>query len=343
MTTSPGAGPEDRLSTLAAAAASLARGGGLDETLTTILASVAQTTGAELGAVFVAHPDRPDLQLVAAHGLAPEALPGFAAEVAQHPDHPIAQAAATGTPTIGRRGTRPGGIATVGADLPLVVTRDGIDAPLGVCSFGWRAPHEIDDGERLFLGALADVVALAVDRAILGSMAAERSDWFERLAHTDALTGLANSRTLARVLELELARASRQGSEVSVALFDIDGFAALNEQHGRPTGDAALRQVAVALAESVRFVDTVARTGADEFVLVAPGSAGLAVARRVLERVSAIESAGAAGVTASAGVARFPADGTSADELMTAARGALTSARSAGAGNLVEATSQPTG
>jgi diguanylate cyclase (GGDEF)-like protein len=342
MTTSPTEGSEARLSALAAAAGLLARGGDLDETLRSILAVAAEATGAELGAVFIAHPDRPDLHLAAAYGLPDEALPGFAAEVVENPDHPIARAVATGSASIGREGIRPGGTATVGADAPLVVARDGIDVTLGVCSLGWRAPHPIDDGERRFLLALADLIAVGVDRAIASSLASERSEWFERLAHTDALTGLANSRTLARVLELELARASRQGGEVSVAVFDVDQFGSLNEQRGREAGDDALRHVAVALAESVRFVDTVARTGADEFVLVAPGSAGVTVARRVLGRVAGIQPVDGMTVSASAGVARFPADGTSADDLMAAARAALQEAKATGAGTLVEATPQPT-
>ena len=75
-----------------------------------------------------------------------------------------------------------------------------------------------------------------------------------------------------------MARAQRQGSEVSVAMFDVDGFTALNEASGSRAGDQVLRQVAAVLAETVRLVDTVARTGGDEFVVVAPGSAGVTVA-----------------------------------------------------------------
>ena len=110
-------------------------------------------------------------------------------------------------------------------------------------------------------------------------MANERAEWLERVALTDPLTGLANARTLARVLELEVARAQRQGTEVSVALFDVDAFRELNEAAGSRAGDQVLRQVASVLAASVRLVDTLGRTGGDEFVLVAPGSAGVTVAQ----------------------------------------------------------------
>ena len=91
------------------------------------------------------------------------------------------------------------------------------------------------------------------------------------MAHTDPLTGIANERTVARVLELELARAGRQGGEVSLALFDIDDFRSANASDGHQVGDDILRRVAAVLAESVRLVDTVGRIGGDEFVLVAPG------------------------------------------------------------------------
>ena len=60
--------------------------------------------------------------------------------------------------------------------------------------------------------AVADLIAVAVELARLAATATERSDWFERMAHTDPLTGLANERTFGRILELELARAARQGA-----------------------------------------------------------------------------------------------------------------------------------
>ena len=112
------------------------------------------------------------------------------------------------------------------------------------------------------------------------------------MAHTDPLTGLANERTVGRILELELARAGRQGSEVSLAMFDVDDFRATNREGGNEAGDDVLRRVAAVLAESVRLVDTVGRIGGDEFVLVAPGSAGMTVAQRVLDGIAALPPVG---------------------------------------------------
>ena len=100
-------------------------------------------------------------------------------------------------------------------------------------------------------------------------------------------------------------------------------------------GDDVLRAVAAVLAESVRLVDTVARSGGDEFVLIAPGAAGATVARRVLDGVLAVPPIEGATVSVSAGVARFPGDGTTGAELLAAAEAALRAARSSGAGQLV--------
>jgi diguanylate cyclase (GGDEF)-like protein len=154
------------------------------------------------------------------------------------------------------------------------------------------------------------------------------------MAHTDPLTGLANERTVGRILELELARAGRQGSEVSFAMFDVDDFQATNRDGGNQAGDDVLRRVAAVLAESVRLVDTVGRIGGDEFVLVAPGSAGMTVARRVLDGIAALPAVAGRPITVSAGVARFPIDGADAESLISAAKDGLARARAEGRGTV---------
>ncbi len=318
----------DPLLVLTAAAAGLAHASDLDAALERLLRVALDASGGAAATVFLQDPDRPDLQLAASAGLSPEGAGRIAALVADAGgNHPVMRLA-TGQPA--------GAELTPGElHLPLAIETAGIEVILGVLSVHEAAARPFGQGEQAVLGAIADLVAVAVDRARLGATAAERSDWFERMAHTDPLTGLANERTVGRILELELARAGRQDSEVSIVIFDIDDFQATNREGGHQAGDDVLRRVAAVLAESVRLVDTVGRIGGDEFVLVAPGSAGLTVARRVLDGIVSLPAVAGRPVTVSAGVARFPVDGTDADSLIEAATAALAQARADGRGHAV--------
>ncbi len=331
----PADGPSrDPRSQLPAAIAAAAASDDLDSALAAILAAGVAALAPDAAAIFLSDPDRPGLTLAASHGI-PE---GSSLVIeAQDLAHPFAEAVTARAALFDREAMDASGEASVGAYLPLLVASGGVEAVLGSLGMVWPAPHPISDEEREALGALASLAALAVDRARLASTASERSEWFERMAHTDPLTGLANERTVSRILELELARAGRQGSEVSLAMFDVDDFRATNEQGGHVAGDEVLRQVAAVLAESVRLVDTVGRIGGDEFVLVAPGPAGGMVARRVLDGIAALPAAAGRTVSVSAGVARFPADGTDSETLIAAATDALARARAAGAGSVEDA------
>jgi diguanylate cyclase (GGDEF)-like protein len=131
----------------------------------------------------------------------------------------------------------------------------------------------------------------------------------ERQALTDALTGIANRRGAEHVLAREVERASRAGSALSVAMFDIDRFKRINDAHGHPAGDEVLRQVAAALQARARKTDTVARWGGEEFVAIVLGD--LEGARAYCERarlaVAGLRFPGHEGVTISAGAVEWRA------------------------------------
>lgn len=321
------------LAVLTTAGDALARGTDLDGTIGRILEAAVAAVGASRAAVLLQDPDRPDLELAGAVGMDDTAIAGARDAVAR------GEGAAAGVAR-----TRTADLSIGGeAHLPLSVSRGGIERAVGVVSFGWDVGRSIEDDERAMLVAVADLLAVAVDRAQVSSLVVERSEWFERMAHSDPLTGLANDRTFGRILELEIARASRQGSEVSLALFDVDDFGTTNAEAGSQAGDDVLRKVAARLAESVRLVDTVARWGGDEFVLVAPGAAGATVARRVIEGVASLPAVDGRPISVSAGVAHFPTDGADAAELLAAAEAALDRARTEGRGGLGEASSSGVG
>lgn len=295
----------------------------LDTTLTTILAAGGRRIEAVDAWALIWDPDRPTPELAVAIDAAGRPLDGLArdelATATAAVDHPTVVAARDGRPNWQRPDPATGLVAI---DLPLTIRRDGVEQVVGALAWRRRRP-ELGAEEEALLTALADLAAVAIDRARLASLVAERAEWFERLAHTDPLTGLANARTFERVLELELARAARAGGEVAIVLFDIVDLAELNATAGREAGDDALRAVAAVLAESVRFVDTVARLGDDEFAVVAPGAAGGAVASRIAERVPGLPPVAGAPIRVRYGVAHFPTDGTSADALLAAARSRL--------------------
>ena len=337
----------DPLHTLSAAAEAVARESDLDAALGTLLGAAADAVGATAGAIYLQDPDRAELVAFLAVGIDATGLERLAGGSDDARD-PIAVVARDGSPIDRRAGADSGSFGRASESVstafrPLVASRGGIDLPGGALVLGWADDRGVTADEDELLGAIAHLAAVAIDRWRLASLVAERAEWFERVAHSDPLTGLANERTFARVLELELARAGRQGSEVSVAIVDVDGFAATNAAAGREAGDDILRAVASIVAESVRLVDTVARAGGDEFVVVAPGSAGMTVARRIAAAVEALPLVGTEPVSVSIGVARFPVDGTSSDELLAAARAALETARGSGRGTIAESTPQPAG
>ena len=249
------------------------------------------------------------------HGL-DEAGPTRAGRRGQDPAHPFAAAAAEPRRRRSTARRRPTDGAFVGAYLPLIV--------VVAAASRWRSARSGSAGRRRATStmpsarcstALAALAAVAVDRARLASTAAERSEWFERMAHTDALTGLANERTVARILELELARAGRQGSEVSLAIFDVDDFQATNARR-RPRGR---RRCPAARRVGPRGVGPAGRHGrADRRRRVRARRArlGRRDGRAAGPRgIAALPAVAGRPITVSAGVARFPSDGADAEAL----------------------------
>ena len=152
----------------------------------------------------------------------------------------------------------------------------------------------------------------------------------------DALTGLYNRRYLEETLGRELVSAERHGYPVSVIMGDLDHFKAVNDSYGHLAGDEVLRVFGALMRQHARGSDIYCRYGGEEFLLVMPQMAeDSAVERAEQLRLAMAASpvpygASPIAVTASFGVATFPRDGSTGDELIAAADSALYAAKAAG-------------
>jgi diguanylate cyclase (GGDEF)-like protein len=128
------------------------------------------------------------------------------------------------------------------------------------------------------------------DRQVVGQAAWLQAviDALCELSSRDPLTGLANRRQFETALASEIDRVARAGEPALVLMIDIDHFKQVNDSHGHPAGDLVLKEVAQALRDCIRPMDTVARFGGEEFAMILPNcppSFGLAVAERVRTKV----------------------------------------------------------
>ena len=159
----------------------------------------------------------------------------------------------------------------------------------------------------------------------------------ERTARLDRLTGLATRDTIVERLAIEAAEARRYAHPVALVLVDIDGFTALNHDHGLEVGDALLREVALRMRLRVREADALGRIGPDAFLAILPhtderGATALAEAlrSRAIDR-PLVTAQGELTVSVSIGIALMrPGMSFSDEELLAAAEEALASARAAG-------------
>ena len=211
------------------------------------------------------------------------------------------------------------------AMLPLIVSSEAA----GVLVLHSAEPGFFDEEEMKLLRELAGDIAFALDH--LGK--AERLDY---LAYYDALTGLAN-RTLFHDRLAQQVSAADSERPLAVVVIDVERFKVINDTLGRQAGDSLLKQIAERMAHHVSDSGWLARIGADHFAVLVPNSGSAEeFARRTETRMQEFFGEpynvgdSALRISAKAGIAMYPHDGTDAETLFRNAEAALKKAKATG-------------
>lgn len=206
----------------------------------------------------------------------------------------------------------------------------------GALSFGRSDLDAFSSEEIQLLRSVANQAGIAIGNAQMFHKTRE-------LSIHDELTSIYNRRFMRSRLDMEWSRSRRFDQPLSLLMMDIDNFKQLNDTYGHPFGDGVLKKIAKILLRSVRRVDTVARYGGEEFLVLLPKTAkqkAVEVAeklRRAIERQLFATADGdkQVPVTLSIGVATFPVDATTKEQLIDLADQALYQAKSRGRNRVV--------
>ena len=262
---------ENELYGLAAIAAVMGRSLDINDTAEVALAETLAAFGLDGGAIWLR--ERASHRLVHTIGLEPDEMDEYIARMG--PDVKAAVSA------VGRSESRVDGVVgTDGWNALRAQLRVGGRA-IGVMSVGTRRDRIFGASELLMMAAVADQIAIALDRA----------RQFSNEARTDHLTGLANRREFERSIEREVALAERHNRQVTVMMIDVDNLKKINDRHGHSAGDGALKLVAQELQRVMRASDVCGRFGGDEFAVAMPETdphRASEVARRLRNSIQAM-------------------------------------------------------
>jgi diguanylate cyclase (GGDEF)-like protein/PAS domain S-box-containing protein len=218
---------------------------------------------------------------------------------------------------------------------------EDIESMLGAPLEGTRMQHRHKDGRVVWVNVVdREIMYLGREaRFVIARNITERLKMDRELSHRaqhDALTGLPNRQLLVDRLEQCLNVCEREQRKAALFTIDVDHFKLINDTYGHLVGDECLVEVAARLKSKIRKVDTIARTGGEEFTAVVSGLSRASDAEKVgasLLRMfeMPVELAiGAVGVTVSIGVAVFPDDAVDAETLRQRSDEAMYRAKRAG-------------
>ncbi len=194
---------------------------------------------------------------------------------------------------------------------------------VGVLNAESQQPDAFSEADVALMSAVGSQLASSLEVAQL-------HDSLKREASHDPLTRLNNRRLFLERIQQEVARTGASGDSFSIVFLDVDGLKRINDTYGHLAGDALLREVSNALTDAVRGEDVVARYGGDEFVVLLPATGAAAaavVAQRISDGIARHRFMAGGGLLqipgVSLGVATFPQDGATAEDLLAAADATL--------------------
>ncbi len=196
----------------------------------------------------------------------------------------------------------------------LAVPLEGVQGVAGVLALYRDARDSFTTDHLRILQALSSKLGLAIENALRFRQA-------ESSATTDYLTGLPNARSLFLGLDAELVRCRSEQIPLTVVVWDLDNFKAINDEYGHIEGNRVLKAVAQSMKRQCRHYDMVARMGGDEFVAVLPGlnrtEAGARIDRMRKMVTQEAQAEARLTISLSVGSAQFPDDGQDAETLLS--------------------------
>ena len=225
-------------------------------------------------------------------------------------------------------------VSKLGAAVLLVLPIIWQNAVVGTVVLGFQGAATLSDEERGRARNLGDRVGVAFATA-----AKDEQLYYQ--ANYDTLTSLPNRLYFKDQLARRLAQAQREKQQFALLFIDLDNFKSINDSLGHAAGDDVLRQTAERLKQCVRETDTVTRLGGDEFTIILPHIRSARDSESVAEHVIAamavplVVAGNEHFLSASIGIALYPADGTSVDELLRNADTAMYRAKEGGRGRYV--------
>ncbi len=205
--------------------------------------------------------------------------------------------------------------------LPLIVKDNGI----GALIIGSRSSNAYPRAQVNLLERLASQISVSIANAQLYLKAEQR-------ARIDELTGLYNRRHFDETLTHEIERHSRYGSMLSLIYIDLDNFKKFNDSNGHLAGDKMLTKIGHSIKRATRNVDFAFRYGGDEFAIVmphTPAEESLTAVERIRKEIATTYGENEL-ITASIGIASWPSDGLTIDQIIDAADKALYHAKRTG-------------